>query len=50
MIKWRLILHWRPYPVAVFLAFASVFGNLGFTLATPSVVRYAIDEGISAGS
>ncbi len=49
-ILWRLILHWRPYPVAVFLAFASVFGNLGFTLATPSVVRYAIDEGISAGS
>ncbi len=49
-ILWRLIFHWRPYPVAVFLAFASVFGNLGFTLATPSVVRYAIDEGISAGS
>jgi len=49
-ILWRLILHWRPYPVAVLLAFASVFGNLGFTLATPSVVRYAIDEGISGGS
>ena len=32
------------------LAFGSVFANLGFTLATPSVVRYAIDQGISTGN
>jgi ATP-binding cassette subfamily B protein len=48
-ILWRLLGYWRPYGLAVALAFASVFGGLAFTLATPGVIRYAIDSGISGG-
>jgi ATP-binding cassette subfamily B protein len=45
-ILWRLVLHWRPYPVAVFLAVSATFGSLGFALAAPSVLAYAIDTGV----
>ena len=48
-ILWRLICHWRPYWPVVIFAFGSVFGGLAFTLANPTVVRYAIDNGISGG-
>jgi ATP-binding cassette subfamily B protein len=49
-ILWRLIGYWRPYWRAVIIASAAVFGGLVFTLASPSVIRYAIDSGVTGGS
>ena len=49
-LLWRLVGYWKPRPLVVFLAFLSVFAGMAFALATPSVIQYAIDTGVSDGS
>jgi ATP-binding cassette subfamily B protein len=49
-ILWRLLGYWRPHWPAVVFAYVALFAGTGFALANPAVVRYAIDDGISAGS
>ena len=46
---WRLVGHWRPMWPVVILAFLAVFGGMAFSLASPTVVRYAIDSGTIGG-
>lgn len=49
-ILWRLLSYWAPYWRTVILAWLSVLGNLVFTLASPPVIAYAIDSGVTGGS
>jgi ATP-binding cassette subfamily B protein len=49
-LLWRLVGYWKPRWPVVILAFFAVFAGMAFALATPSVIRYAIDTGVGSGS
>ena len=50
LILWRLLGYWKPHWPAVLIAYGSLFVSTGFALASPVVVRYAIDSGVGAGN